>query len=205
VIAESLFQVIQSNQHRQTYQPIPQAWESVWEKFTAVWIADGSTLEALKRKLKILRNKSQPLAGKMMMLVEVFTHQPMALWYSEDAKANDKTFTDQLLERLPAGGLLVFDLGFFKFPLFATWIFYIVLSDLSAQVAVALNQPLERISVEMVFRGLYHFAQACIRGEADEVVPYLVEHHKRLGLVKARRKRHRENAACSHQIWVLAA
>lgn len=323
-IAESLFQVIQSNQHRQTCLPIPQAWEPVWEKFTAVWIADGSTLEALKRKLKILRNKSQPLAGKMMMLVEVFTHQPVALWYSEDAKINDKTFTDQLLEKLPPGGLLIFDLGFFKFPwfdafteankffvtrlrektayqvtrtlacglyfrdeiidmgeyrshpckhpvrlvsvlwgktwyyyltnvldpqmlsaqqvselyrrrwriedafkitkrllglaylwvgdtngvqiqLFATWIFYIVLSDLSAQVAVALNQPLERISVEMVFRGLYHFAQAYTQGEADEVVPYLAEHYKRLGLVKARRKRHRENAACSHQIWVLAA
>jgi hypothetical protein len=32
-------------------------------------------------------------------------------------------------------------------------------------------------------------------------VTYLVEHHKLLGLVKAERKRHRDNAARSSQIW----
>ena len=35
----------------------------------------------------------------------------------------------------------------------ATWIFYAVLNNLCAQVAVALPQPLETISVEMVFPG----------------------------------------------------
>jgi hypothetical protein len=43
-----------------------------------------------------------------------------------------------------------------QIQIFATWIFYAVLNDLSSQVAVALNQPKERISVEMVFPGLYH-------------------------------------------------
>ncbi len=47
-----------------------------------------------------------------------------------------------------------------RFKYFATWIFYAVLNDLCSQVAVALNQPKECISVEMVFRGLYHFARA---------------------------------------------
>jgi hypothetical protein len=69
-------------------------------------------------------------------------------------------------------------------------------------VAVALNQPKERISIEMVFRGLYHFARALMRGDTNDVVYYLAEHHKLLGLVKAERKRHRENAAVSSQIWV---
>jgi hypothetical protein len=32
-------------------------------------------------------------------------------------------------------------------------------------------------------------------------VTYLVEHYKLLGLVKQQRKRHRENAARSTQIW----
>lgn len=255
--------------------------------------------------------------------METFTHLPVAVWYKQDAKANDKTWANQLLTRLPVGGLLVFDLGFFKFPWFddftvahkffvtrlrektsykvtrtlacgmyfrdeiiemgeyrsnpcqypvrmvsvlwgktwyryltnvldpqmlsaqqvcelyrrrwciedafkitkrllglaylwvggtngvqiqilATWMFYIVLNELCTEVAVALNQPLERISVEMVFRGLYHFAQAVIRGYAHPLITYFVEHHQRLGLVKAIRKRHRENAACSQQIWSLA-
>ncbi len=65
-----------------------------------------------------------------------------------------------------------------------------VLNQLCTQVAVALNQPLERISTEMVFRSLYHFSRAVLRDEADDLVTYLVEHHKLLGLVKQRRKRH---------------
>jgi hypothetical protein len=53
----------------------------------------------------------------------------------------------------------------------------------------------------MVFRGLYHFARALMRSESTDVVTYLVEHHKLLGLVKAERKRHREHAAHSSEIW----
>ena len=52
------------------------------------------------------------------------------------------------------------------------------------QSTLALNQPLDRISTEMVFRALYHFSRAVLRGESDDVVRYLVEHHKLLGLVK---------------------
>ncbi len=77
-----------------------------------------------------------------------------------------------------------------QIQILATWIFYAVLNQLSTQVAVALNQPLERISTEMVFRSLYHFLRAVLREEADDVVTYLVEHDKLLGLVKQRRKRH---------------
>lgn len=40
-----------------------------------IWIADGSTLEALRRKLKTLKEKQKPLAGKIMMVVEAFTHR----------------------------------------------------------------------------------------------------------------------------------
>jgi hypothetical protein len=106
------------------------------------------------------------VVGKIMMVVAAFTHQPVATWYTTNSKANDKTWCVQLLERLPVGGLLIFDLGFFKF------------------------QPLDRISTEVVFRSLYHFSQAVLRSDASEAVPDLVEHQKLFGLVKARRKRH---------------
>jgi Transposase DDE domain len=43
-----------------------------------------------------------------------------------------------------------------QLPLSATLIFYAVLVMLCQQIAQALGEPLERISVEMVFRAFYH-------------------------------------------------
>ncbi|MCW5318106.1 hypothetical protein GTQ43_31435 [Nostoc sp. KVJ3] len=37
-----------------------------------------------------------------------------------------------------------------------------------AAVNNALNQPLDLISTEMVFRSLYHFSQAVLRGDASD-------------------------------------
>lgn len=300
--------------------PIPSGWEAVHEKFTSLWIADASTLEELRKKLKVLQGTGTVLGGKMMMVVEAFSHRLVNCWYTEDAKANEKTFCDQLIEVLPKGGLLIFDLGFFKFSwfdeftdaekffvtrlrektayrvvrtlsirpfyrdeiiqmglhhtnpcqhqvrlvsvlwgkswytyltnvldpnvlsaqqvcdlyrrrwriedafnltkrllglaylwvgdrngvqiqIFATWIFYAVLNELSADVAIALNQPLERISLEMVFRGLYHFARALLRGDATDLISYFVSRYKLLGLVKPERKRQRLQSDQSQLIW----
>lgn len=88
-----------------------------------------------------------------------------------------------------------------QIQLYATWIFYAVLNDLCGEVAVALRQPLERISVEMVFRSLYHFAQAKQRAAATELIPYLVRFQKSFGLVKAQTKRRRRNDALALDIW----
>lgn len=87
-----------------------------------------------------------------------------------------------------------------QIQLYATWIFYAVLNDLCVDVSVALAQPLERISMEMVFRSLYHFAQAK-KEAATELIPYLVQFQKSFGLVKVQRKRKRKNQALSLDIW----
>ena len=295
-------------------------WESVCQNFCAIWIADGSTLEALRKKLKANLDSSQGLGGRMMMIVEAFNHQPVASWYTKHSTEHDQNRTEQLLERLPLGGLLIFDDRFFNFvwfdaftdsgkffvtrlrqktayqvirtlssgnqykdeimkmglyrsnpchhqvrlvsvlwgktwyyyltnvtdaqklsarqvcelyrrrwrveeafsltkrllglaylwvggsngveiQLYATWIFYAVLNDLCSSVALELGQPKERISVEMVFRGLYHFFRSLLRGKITDAVTYLVEHHKMLGLIKQERKRHRENATLDREIW----
>lgn len=78
-----------------------------------------------------------------------------------------------------------------ELQLWATWLFYVVLIDLADAVAQELSLPFERISVEMVFRGLYHFGQASAQGEASDPVAYLAAPENRdLGVVKAvRRKR----------------
>lgn len=84
---------------------------------------------------------------------------------------------------------------------FATWIFYAVLNDLCADVAIALQQPIDRISMEMVFRSLYFFNRALLRNPELRLIPWLVEHHRSMGLVKAVRQRHRRTKARSLDIW----
>jgi len=88
-----------------------------------------------------------------------------------------------------------------QLQLYATLLFYLVLLNGCQQVAQSLNEPLEQISVEMVFRAFYHYSCALTRGETLEVVPYLVHHAKLLGLVKRRRQRHREIQQTEHLVW----
>jgi hypothetical protein len=70
----------------------------------------------------------------------------------------------------------------------ATWIVYAVLVDLTDAVAEALCKPFREVSIEMVYRGLYHFTQAYHRGDADEPVAYLAAKAEQLGILKLRRK-----------------
>jgi len=260
------------------------------------------------------------LGGKMMVMVEAFSHRPLWQLYTEDAAAHDKRFAVEILAALPVGGLLVFDLGFFSFLWFddftaqqkyfvtrlraktayrtrqvlsegpyyrdeiiqvgqyhshpcqyplrmvsvlwegvwyryltnvldpqklsarhvcelyrrrwriedafaltkrvldlaylwtgstnavqlqicATLIFYAVLLTICHQVAQALGEPVERISVEMVFRALYHYGQAVQRGEYEDLVLFLTEHAKLLGIVKRWRKQHRQCQHFESLIW----
>lgn len=63
-----------------------------------------------------------------------------------------------------------------------------MLVDLTDAVAEALNQPFAALSLEMVYRSLYHFTQAYHRGEAADVVVYLAANAKWLGIIKRKRK-----------------
>ncbi len=76
-----------------------------------------------------------------------------------------------------------------QLQVWATWLLYALLVDLTDAVAEALNRPFRDISLEMVFRALYHFAQARHKGKADDVVIYLAKKAKDLSLVKQKRKR----------------
>ena len=83
----------------------------------------------------------------------------------------------------------------------ATLIFYAVLLTICQQVAQVLGEPLERISVEMVFRAFYHYSSAVQRGEAHDLVQFLAEHAKLLGIVKRWRKHHRERQQLESIMW----
>lgn len=71
-----------------------------------------------------------------------------------------------------------------ELQLWATWLLYGSLVDLTDAVAAVLDRPFSAISMEMVYRSLYYFTQARQRGEADDLVTYLAANTKLLGIVK---------------------
>jgi hypothetical protein len=76
-----------------------------------------------------------------------------------------------------------------ELQLWATWLLYAVLVDLTDAVAEHLKKPFAAISMEMVYRGIYYFVQAFHRGAAQDPVVYLAEHARLLGIVKRQRKK----------------
>jgi hypothetical protein len=74
-----------------------------------------------------------------------------------------------------------------QMQVWATWLLYLLLVDLTDAVAEALQKPFKAISMEMVFRGLYHFTQARHRGAADDPIEYFARKAKALSLVKQKR------------------
>ena len=115
-------------------------------------------------------------------------------WRIEDAFALTKRVLD--LAYLWTGSTNAVQL-----QLYATLIFYTVLLTVCQQVAEVLGEPLERISVEMVFRALYHYSRAVERGACDDLVSFLAEHAKLLGIVTRWRKHHRERQQLESIIW----
>ena len=76
----------------------------------------------------------------------------------------------------------------FEMQVLATWLLYAVLIDLTDAVAEALNKPFAAFSIEMVYRSLYFFTNARVRGEAKDVVAYLDAEAKFFGIIKCKHK-----------------
>ena len=303
-VLSTLLPVMQAR-WQQRKRPLPA--QIAWAKahYSALLSLDGSTLDALSRKVGLLREALHPLAGRMAALLDVASCLPRHVWYEEDSQAHDQRFWERVVAALQPGALLLFDLGFVNYTLFdqlstqgvffitraksnaalrvqtllregpnvrdalvtlgagpsacqqtmrlvavlykgkwfryltneldphrlptehvvalywqrwrieeaffivkrllglayfvagsvyavqtqlwATWILYAVLIDLTDAVAEHLQQPFACLSVEMVFRGLYHFTQARQRGQADEPVAYLANEARGLGVLKQKR------------------
>jgi hypothetical protein len=245
-----------------------------------------------------------PLAGRMTALLDLCSRLPLQLWYDDDPQGHDQRFWPQVLAALQQGTLLIFDLGYTNFTVFAqltraqvtfitraktnlaysvqrvllrspavhdvlvwigqgdsrqvvrlievlyqgkwyryltnecdatrlptayvvalywqrwriedayaivkrllglayfycgaqnavamqlwaTWILYAVLVDLTDAVAQALHKPFAAISMEMVYRSLYYFTLARQRGAATDVVAFLAADPALYGIVKRRYK-----------------
>jgi hypothetical protein len=100
-------------------RPLPACLEWARTQFSAVLALDGSTLDALSRRVNLTDGaKANVLAGRMAALLDVCSLLPRKLWYEEDSKAHDQTFWEQAVEHVEPGMLLLFDLGFVNHALF---------------------------------------------------------------------------------------
>lgn len=290
-------------------------------RFPQIWALDATSLEPLFCKVGLLRDEPQTVfAGTLAALLDLGVRLPVALWYDDDERVNERSFLDRVKARITPGTLLVLDKGFFGFALFdwftsaqsfflipaksttayevmttletrpgvcdqlvrlgrfrsspcthpvrrvaveiggttrvyltnvldprhlsplevvdlyarrwriedafhlvkrqlglsyvwtgavngimlqvwTTWLLYAVLIDLCDAIADELALVPDRISTEMVFRGLYHFSMAVQRGEASDPVRYLAAQPD-LGIVKRRRK-HRERQRLDQRALIL--
>lgn len=308
-VFKDLLPKLQLNWQQRVKRPLPDSVKYALKNFEHIWIADGSTLEALFRKLKSLEDmKTGQLAGKICTVIDLVTRLPVEVWFHTNPAASDTNFEAALLNLLSVKTLILLDRGFYHFQflqqlinqevdfitrlkakasikylkifsdnhsvkdqliklgtgrgdtpvltlrlieikvgktsysyitsvldphilppyvvadlyrrrwrieeafysvkrllglsylwtgsingvklqIWATWLFYAVLVDLGDAVADELSLPFERISLEMIFRGLYHFSVAYDKGKAKDPIQYFAaKENQDLGVVKALRK-----------------
>ena len=295
--------------HRRQHRPLPESVQFTLSKFEKIWIIDGSTLEALFRKLKSLEDApTGQLAGKIGVVIDLITRLPIEIWFQENPRSSDIKLEQDILELVPKNTLLLLDRGFYHFrfwlqlmeqgihfisrlkkgasikvekvftdsysirdrlirlgsgtkktpfvtlrlievhsgktwhcyltsvlepevlppyvvadlyckrwriedafntvkrllglsylwtgslngiklQIWGTWIFYAVLVDLGDAVADELALPFDSISLEMIYRGLYHFSVARQKGLAADPIKYFAApENQDLGIVKRKRK-----------------
>jgi hypothetical protein len=101
-------------------RPLPASVAYGMKHFEQVWAADGSVLEALFRKLDSLKDfPTGQLAGKICTVIEVGSQLPVQIWFTENAKAHDCQFLDNLLTLATAKTLMLLDRGFYDFEWWA--------------------------------------------------------------------------------------
>lgn len=131
-------------------RPLPPELAWAQTRFSAVLAADGSTLDALMRKVGLLRERADtPLAGRMLGLLDLCSRLPRALWYEEDPAAHDQRAWPRILAALPVGALLLIDLGFTNFAHFAqlTTAHVTFLTRAKRNLTYAVDRVLQRTSV----------------------------------------------------------
>lgn len=122
-------------------RPVPPEVAWAHAHYTHLAICDGSTLDALVRRLGLLRDlPARPLAGRMTALLDLGARLPIQVWYEPEAQAHDLAFWPRILEGLTAGTLLLFDLGYTHFRHFA---------DLTARQITFLTRAKKNLTFEV--------------------------------------------------------
>jgi hypothetical protein len=308
-VLKELLPQLRQKSHERINRPLPESVQFTRSIFAEIWIVDGSTLEALFRKLKSLEDVPiGKLAGKIGVVIDLVTRLPVEIWFRNNPNSSEVNFEKDILNLVKTKTLLLLDRGFYHFffwqrlieakidfitrlkkgasiqivkvfsdsyglrdklirlgcgknntpiltlrlvevrskniwhsyltsvldptvlppyvvadlyrrrwrieeafntvkrllglsylwtgslngiqlQIWGTWLFYAVLVDLGDAVADELVLPFDRISLEMIYRGLYHFNVAYQKGLATDPVKYFASpKNQDLGVVKTKRK-----------------
>jgi hypothetical protein len=151
-----------------------------------VWIGEGATRQPVRLIEVQAHGTVYRYLTNALDLTRLPTAQAVALyrqrWRVEDAFS--------IVKRLL--GLAYFYSGAenaIQMQLWATWLLYAVLIDLTDAVAEALARPFAEVSVEMVYRSLYFVTNAVAQDPTTDPVRYLADHARELGIIKRPRKK----------------
>jgi hypothetical protein len=100
-------------------RPLPPVIARAQAHYARVRAIDGSTLEALFKKVGLLRDEPKAaLGGTVAAVLDLATKLPVHLWLDPDPVGNDLRFLDRIKAVLTPGTLLVLDAGYYAFPFF---------------------------------------------------------------------------------------
>jgi hypothetical protein len=120
-VLKDLLPLLQQRWQARSKRPVPVAIKIAQQTFQHIWIVDGSSLEALFRKLDSLQ--AMPLgqlAGKIGTVIDLVTRLPVEIWYQVGARDHDTNFASEILALIKTSQpLLLFDRGFYDFRFFA--------------------------------------------------------------------------------------
>ena len=115
-VFKDLLPQLQRNWQQRLKRPLPDSVKIALCNFERIWIVDGSTLEALFRKLKSLEDlKTGQLAGKICTVIDLVTRLPVEVWFHTNPAASDTNFESTLLNLVTAKTLILLDRGFYHF------------------------------------------------------------------------------------------
>ena len=122
-VFKDLLPQLQQNWRQRNQRPLPDSIKFARKYFERIWVADGSTLEALFRKLKSLEDVPRgQLAGKICTVIDIVTRLPVEVWFHTNPRASETNFEANLLVMVQAKTLLFLDRGFYHFQFLATLI-----------------------------------------------------------------------------------
>lgn len=150
-------------------RPLPPSIEFTQSKFKQIWACDGSTMEAIFRKLDSLADVPiGQLAGKMGVVIDLVTRLPIEIWFNENAKASDIKFEADILNLVTAETLLLLDRGFYHFK------FWQQLIERKVDLVTRLKKG-AALDVLSVFTETYGIRDRLVRvGTGTEKMPYVI-------------------------------
>lgn len=154
--------------HSRKQRPLPESLEFARTKFDRIWACDGSTLEALFKKLNSLEDVAiGQLAGKMGVVIDLITRLPIEIWFRENPKASDINFESDILNLVQAKTLLLLDRGFYHF------LFWQQLIDRDVHFITRLKKG-AKFRVQHAFTDSYSIRDRLIQmGSGTEKYPYV--------------------------------